>query len=215
VTGEKPGQAGWHGSSETGAQVPARQNSPGSSDSVQMDLGSCTGGSCELTGVAKGTGLFASKGVYDITSPSNIEVDLTNSTTGLWTADSNGDTIEFSYGPGGSLLTGYLNLLQFQQIPSKVSGSQNWYLTSASLTVTGGSLDIAKGDQLNLVFNNVPAHLNSLLGPSGSGSTIVTSFGHGTLSPTPEAGSILLLGIGLLLVGTVLRTRLSRGSQPS
>jgi hypothetical protein len=28
VTGEKPGQAGWHGSSETGAQVPARQNSP-------------------------------------------------------------------------------------------------------------------------------------------------------------------------------------------
>jgi hypothetical protein len=28
VTGEKPSQAGWHGSSETGAQVPARQNSP-------------------------------------------------------------------------------------------------------------------------------------------------------------------------------------------
>ena len=28
MTGEKPGQAGWHGSSETGAQVPARQNSP-------------------------------------------------------------------------------------------------------------------------------------------------------------------------------------------
>ena len=27
MTGEKPGQAGWHGSSETGAQVPARQNS--------------------------------------------------------------------------------------------------------------------------------------------------------------------------------------------
>lgn len=180
----------------------------GSTDSVEMDLGNCVGTTCTLTGGAKGTGLFASTGPYTITSPADTVVDLTNPTTGLWTAATDGDTMTFSYGPGGSLLTGYLNLLQFQKIPNSMTGSQNWYLTSASLTVTGGSLDIAAGDDMTLYYSNVPANLNSLLGVSGS--TIGTSFGHGTLAPTPEPASVLLLGIGFLSVGTVLRLFRSR-----
>jgi len=184
----------------------------GATDSVGFDLGKCSGGVCTLSGVASGTGALTSKGIYDILSPSNLTLELTNPTTGLWTAVTSGNSIDFSYGPGGSLLTGDLNLLQFQQVSSKVSGGQAWYLTSADLTVTGGSLDITPGMSMKLFFNKVPGYFNTLLGPSNAGKTEATSFGHGTLTATPEPASILLLGTGFLVIGGVLRSRFRRVS---
>lgn len=183
----------------------------GSSNSVTLDLGKCSGTTCNLSGVAYGTGLLASKGVYDISAPSNLALQLTDPTTGLWTAITEGNSITFNYGKGGSLLTGVLNLLQFQQISNKVSGGKTWYLTSADLTVLGGSLQISKGMEMQVNFDNVPVNFNSLLGSGNLGVSETTAFGHGTLAATPEPTSVLLLGVGFLLVGAVLRARFRRG----
>lgn len=183
----------------------------GSSNSINLDFGTCVSSTCTLSGVAFGTGMFQSSGTYSITSPSNIDLELTDPTTGLWTANTQGNSIAFNYGTGGSLLTGTLNLLQFQEIsPNKTNGN-NWYLTSASVTITGGSLDITPGMTLQLFFNKVPLYFNNLLGPGNAGKSEVADYGHGGLSGTPEPATLLLLGSGFLLVGLAVRVRLRRG----
>jgi hypothetical protein len=182
----------------------------GNSNSVGLDLGSCSGGTCSLSGVAYGTGSLASKGVYDISSPSDLTLSLTDASTGLWTAVGDGNSVTFNYGTGGGLLTGVLNLLQFQQISNKVSGGKTWYLTSANLTVLGGSVEISKGMETQLNFDNVPVNFNSLLGAGNLGVSETSVFGHGTLAATPEPTSMLMLGAGFLLVGYVLRARFRR-----
>jgi hypothetical protein len=187
----------------------------GSSNSVALDLGTCSGGTCTLSGVGFGQGLFSSKALYDITSPTNLDLVLTNPSTGLWTVGNAANDIGFSYGPGGSLLTGTLNLLQFQEISPTKSHGQNWYLASADVTVTGGSLDpTPAGASMQLYFNNVPIYFNSLLGSGNVGHEESTLFGHGTVAPTPEPTSMLLLGAGFLLAGGVLRARVRRGLHP-
>lgn len=182
----------------------------GSSDSVGLDFGTCVSSTCTLSGVAWGTGMFQSSGSYTITSPENIDLVLTDPTTGLWTADTQANAIDFSYGTGGSLLTGVLNLLQFQQISQNKSGNNHWYLTSADVTITGGSLDITAGMSLQLFFNKVPIYFNNLLGSGNAGVTETTNFGHGTMTATPEPTSLLLFGIGWLVLGLVLRMRTRR-----
>jgi hypothetical protein len=183
----------------------------GSSSAVSLDLGNCTLGSCTLSGVAFGEGLLSSaKGEYDITSLGNIDLELTNPATGLWTADTKADSIDFSYGPGGSLLTGVLNLLQFQQISPALSNGHDWYLTSANLDVTHSTLDVSPGMQMQLYFGNVPGYFNGLLGTGKAGSSEDTAFGHGTLIGTPEPASVLLLGAGFLFLAGILRVRSRR-----
>jgi hypothetical protein len=179
----------------------------GSSDSVYLDFGKCVSSTCTLSGIGWGTGMFLSKGSYSITSPENMDLVLTDPTTGLWTADTKANAISFSYGTGGSLLTGVLNLLQFQQISSKKSGTNHWYLTSADVTITGGSLDITPGMSLQLFFSKIPIYFNNLLGSGNSGVSETANFGHGTMAATPEPASLLLFGIGWLLLGLVLRLR--------
>jgi len=179
----------------------------GSSDSVSLDFGTCVRSTCTLSGIGFGTGMFLSKGSYSLTSPENMDLVLTDPTTGLWTANTKANAISFSYGAGGSLLTGVLNLLQFQQISSKKSGSNHWYLTSADVTITGGSLDITSGMSLQLFFNQIPIYFNNLLGSGNAGVSETANFGHGTLAATPEPASLLLFGIGWLLLGLVLRLR--------
>jgi hypothetical protein len=179
----------------------------GSSNSVDLNFGTCVSSTCTLSGVAWGTGMFLSKGSYTLTSPENIDLMLTDPTTGLWTADTKANAISFSYGAGGSLLTGVLNLLQFQQISGAKSGGNHWYLTSADVTITGGSLDITSGMSLQLFFNKIPIYFNNLLGSGNSGVSETANFGHGTMAATPEPASLLLFGIGWLLLGLVLRLR--------
>jgi hypothetical protein len=181
----------------------------GSSTKLNIDLGSCSGGTCTLSGVAKGYGTFAppASALYTISSPANLTLKEINATTGLWEVASNANTIKFNYGTGGSLLTGYLNDLEFSQIPSVVSNGHDEYLGTANVTITGGSLDKTSGMEVQFLVTNSPKYFQSLTGSGNTGSSIAISYGEGPLYPTPEPATLALLGAGFLLVGGVVRTR--------
>lgn len=120
----------------------------GSTSSLNIDLGSCSGGTCTLSGLGRGYGTFAPPAAapYTITSPANLTLKEINATTGLWEVASNANTIKFDYGTGGSLLTGYLNSVEFSQIPAFATGGHDEYLGTANVTITGGSLDKTSGN---------------------------------------------------------------------
>jgi len=181
----------------------------GSASSLNIDLGSCSGGTCTLSGLGYGYGTYAPPGhaLYSITSPANLTFKEINATTGLWQVASNANAIKFEYGPGGSLLTGYLNNLEFSQIPSIVSNGHDEYLGTANVTITGGSLDKTSGMQVQFLVTNSPKYFNTLLGSGQKGSSINVTYGEGPLYPTPEPATLALLGAGFLLVSGVVRTR--------
>jgi len=181
----------------------------GASNKLNIDLGSCSGGTCTLSGLGYGYGTYTppAHALYSITSPANLSLVETNSTTGLWQVASNANAIKFEYGTGGSLLTGYLNSLQFSQIPSVVSGGHDEYLGTANVTITGGSLDKTSGMQVQFLVTNSPKYFQALLGPANTGSSIKVTYGEGPLYPTPEPATLALLGAGFLFVGGVVRKR--------
>src|SRR5208282_3334392 len=76
----------------------------GSTNSLNIDLGSCSGGTCTVSGLGYGYGTFAppAHAPYSITSPANLTLKEINATTGLWEVASNANTIKFDYGTGGS-----------------------------------------------------------------------------------------------------------------
>jgi hypothetical protein len=185
----------------------------GSIDSISLDLGSCSGGNCALSGVGFGVGLLASKGQYTINTPANMEVQLVDPLNGVWQTVNNSSDMTFSYSyKGVNELSGVLNLVEFIQVPPAVSNGQDRYVLNAFVTVTGGTLDFKPGMSLQLTYGSVPGYLNSLLGSGNVGSTISTQYGAGTVAPTPEPASVFLLGAGFLLAGGILRARFRRNA---
>ena len=188
----------------TGSTSGATFTGTGSPTSVSLDLGTCSLGTCNVSGNAYGTGLYLSMGPYSITTPANLDLELLNPQQGLWSTLP--ITGNLSYGQNGSLLKGDLNLLTFAQVPQRISGATNiWYLQGGSITVTGGSLagiDGRLGMTMRFVF---PETINSLTGSAATGSSFIANTHSGTLLPTPEPRSTLLLGSGMLLIGFVLR----------
>ena len=183
----------------------------GSGDSLTLDLGSCKGGKCILSGAGFGVGLLKSKGQYSINTPANLDVKLADPTNGVWKVldDSNDMTFKYSY-KGTTELMGVLSLVEFIQGPPKLSNGQDRYVLNAVVNVTGGTLDFKPGMALQLTYGAVPAYLNSLLGSEKVGSTIKAYYGSGTVAPTPEPASAFLLGAGFLLAGGILRARFRR-----
>jgi len=191
----------------------------GSSNSLNLDLGSCSSGglasssTCTMSGLAKGYGTLdhPTGAQYSITSPANLHFLDVNPSTGLWQVASNANAIKIEYGPGGSLLTGYINMLQFQQIPTAQSNGHNEYLATGNVAVTGGSLDHSSGWQIQFVVSSTPSTFGTLLGPAQTGNNMSFKYGEGPLYPTPEPASLALLGAGFLMVGGVMRFRNRRG----
>ncbi len=181
----------------------------GNTTQESLTLGHCVGSTCTLGGSAFGTGTVASgPAPYTLTSTlGSIVATLVNSAAGQWTI-SQSAPILFSYGAGGSLLSGDLDLLSFQETPGSKQGTFN-YQELANLTVTGGSLAGLFGSggiaDVLITFSS-SGNVMSLLGTTKSMSGRVSS---GELLPTPEpsAFAIFLLGSVMLLIGSLLRRR--------
>jgi hypothetical protein len=136
-----------------------------------------------------------------------LTLTLTNAALGEWSIS--GPAINFYYGPSptgkNDLLTGTLNLLNLQELPGSKTGQFD-YTESANLIITGGSLASLLGGpsavlDVNMVFNSA-VNIENLLGTTGHRWAYVTS---GTLTSAPEPASILLLGSGMLGMGSMLR----------
>jgi len=181
----------------------------GSSSSVGFQFGFCRkDGRCTSSGKANGTGLLGSgPAPYSFTSTLNsITLTLVNAAAGTWSVSETAPIL-FSYGKGGSLLTGDLNLLNFVEAPGTTQGMFN-YSASTNLVVTGGSLAsvfTSSHGVLDVVlqFHN-GKNIESLL---GNFKVLGTHIGGGEILTTPEPTSLLLIGSGLFVVGTFLRFR--------
>jgi len=182
------------------AQSVTFQGSTGSSTTENVALGKCTSSTCVVGGSAWGQGTLSSSGSYSITSAVNsLTVTLVNMASGLWTFTQS-STINFAYGPSGSLLSGTLDLSNLSQTPGTTAA-----VAYAALTVTGGSLAslIGTAGVMDVLIKfNTKTNLESLLGTNNSIKGKVSS---GALTAAPEPSSILLLGSGLFAAGSMLR----------
>ncbi len=183
---------------------------PSDTNQESITLGQCVKGTCALSGMASGTGALSSGPArYSITSAfGSIVATLANAALGQWTISQTGPAL-FSYGAGGSLLTGDLNLLTFQEAPGSTAGAFN-YEGMANLVITGGSLAAALGDAgvvdltVTYTFKQYTSTDKNVMSLLGTTNSITGRMDGGELLPTPEPSSfaIFVLGSVLLLLGS-------------
>lgn len=181
---------------------------------VDLQLGACSGGVCTMSGTAFGQGSLASGPAdWSFTSVDGSLSLTETATTGVYdVSDSNPSGIGFCYGGSGpvcdgSLLTGNLDLLTVQQTPNTNTGTFNTF-SVANLTNIGGSLASALGSQgivtVKINFAN-NTDLSLLFGNTGS---VSATMNDGSITPTPEPSSMLLMGSGLVAFGGMLRRKI-------
>jgi len=165
---------------------------------LSMSLGSCSLGSHCITGTATGTGGLSSTGTYEL---SGGPLSLTSVSAGNWNVSG---ILNFAYFNGGTnLLSGTLNLVNFTQVASL--GVFNSTLT-ANLTGLSGLLASNIGSSavtdITIVIRN-GVNLAAL----GNGVNASATISSGEIFPTPEPGSMVLFGSGLVAAGSLLRRR--------
>jgi len=161
-----------------------------------------------ISGTGEGFGVFASgPAPYSITEVANTTITgtLTSSspTKASWSITQN-KPLTFSYGAGGSLLKGSLELVNLT-----VTGKTGNFDTTLVVDLTGlsGSLahffsPVGGIVQLTLQFGIPALDLVSL----GKGYQ-VRAYLSGEVIQTPEPVSMLLVGSGLLTLGALVRRR--------
>ncbi|HET9783402.1 MAG TPA: PEP-CTERM sorting domain-containing protein [Terriglobales bacterium] len=188
------------------------------SQAIGVSLGSCNiVGHCTLSGTGSGSGALQSSG--DFTLKSSADSILLNSNgNGGYTATASAP-IQFNLegtasGQTGTLLSGTLNLLNFTQASGSSQGSFNSNL-AANLDLTGGLLAnifTASGGVLSLnVQFPTSVNISTLVGTNLSLASSLSASGAGGISPTPEPGTLALVGAGLLILGAGLRLRRHSG----
>ncbi|MGH9665218.1 MAG: PEP-CTERM sorting domain-containing protein [Bryobacteraceae bacterium] len=180
-------------------------------NNLLVNLGACANGTCTLSGdLAFGQGKFAvgGAGPWSITSQENT-ISVTPDGTGLWLLNSP-DIVTFSFGNGGALLTGNLNLQTVVQVPNTLTAVFDH--NSNTLTNLGGSLAPLFGPAGGIIdwtvaFNG-GTDLSTLLSQTQGGARQISGvMSSGEIVPTPEPGSLVLIGSGLVLAGGLLRKR--------
>lgn len=190
-----------------GADQPVTFLSNGSN--LLVNLGTCSSGTCTLSGdLAFGQGQFASggSGPWSITSQENT-ISLTQEGSGLWLLNSP-DLVTFSFGVGGALLTGDLNLQTVVQVPNTLTAVFDH--NSNTLTNLSGSLAplfTQAGGIIDWTVAFDGAKDISMLLSAPAGTHISGMMSSGEIVPTPEPGSLVLIGSGLILAGGLLRRR--------
>lgn len=187
---------------------------------IGIELGQCQmNGDCVLSGTGSGSGTLASSGTFTINSQANSIVLSPNGSGGFNASAS--APIDFTYngsasGQTGTLLHGTLGLNDFDQAQGSASGSFNSALNT-NLLLSGGLLaSLFNSSQgalgLNVTF---PANFNvsTLVGTNLSVAGSLPGTGAGSVTPTPEPGTLLLMGAGMLALGLCLRRGI-RHAQP-
>ena len=155
-----------------------------------------------LTGTAWGTGDVASGPVpYTVTQGNSNSVTGTSTGADSWAI---GQSSPFAFNYGAGLLTGNLQLLDITQISNV--GVTNTALV-ANLSNLDGSLAsnfTPAGGILSITIDlSTAASLASL----GKGATETARISSGELFPTPEPGTLALLGSGILALGGYVRRK--------
>jgi hypothetical protein len=168
-------------------------------------------------GLCKAEETGGPSGHYSITGSAAITLTLTNSSAGEWSVSQTGP-LTFSFcsnagcaGVGNIIyLSGDLQLEDIVQSPGAKVGMFN-YTEQVNLANLTGTLAASWGSggivDLNLKFAS-HTNIESLLNEDSTHKVKNVKIGSGTLDPTPEPGSMLLFGSGLLALGMVLRRRL-------
>jgi hypothetical protein len=145
---------------------------------------------------------------FDITQPTGVTITGTETapSSDVWNITQSG-ALDFSFGTGGSLLTGTLELVSL--VETSKTGTINEALT-ANIVVTGGSLASAVGsDAVLSITVDFASKAKLSLGTLTSGQTVAAKISDGGIDPppTPEPGSMVLVGSGLLTLGGFVRRR--------
>jgi PEP-CTERM motif len=183
--------------------------SPGGSFSF---TGAPTGWTLSLSGVsgvAFGSGIFASSGTYNITQGMGVTLTGTPGLGDNWNI-SQSAPLTFKYVNGGTtLLQGDLQLVNLSQdIAGGSTGTFNYGL-SANLTNLNGTLvgpNLFSGSAV-VSFTIDFASGTSLSTLTGTSNTLTAAVSAGEINPTPEPASMALAGAGLLALGGFIRRR--------
>lgn len=186
---------------------------------LSITLGSCgKRANCVLAGRAIGTGKAALPGnkpaPYTIlTSKSDvITASDPSSVPGEWTITQSAPEA-FNWGKNGSLLTGTFDLISLFQAPGSsvaVFNDEGIF----NMVITGGSETFAFGGpsaSIDLIVKfQSTTDLGKLLGTEKS--VMTSRLSSGEILPTPEAGTLALMGAGLMgIAGLIRRRRLGLG----
>jgi hypothetical protein len=184
---------------------------------VNLQLGSCGTTTCTVSGngaTGNGTLSFPGKADWSLTSGKGSLTLTETPTTGVFNVhDSDASGIAFCLGGtgavcDGSLLTGHLDLLTIQQVAGTKTADFNTFGV-ANLVLTGGSLESAFSGAggittVKINFRN-STDLSLLFGTTGS---VSGTWNDGSITPTPEPSSMLLMGSGLVAFGGLLRRKI-------